>query len=92
MKTAMNAFPQNKTSTTTIHTWRKTHHDSINQAEWYLIQAKEKELLINEIPIEINPPTRKSRLFNSITEFVVKQMLIICKAFLLYKPLHFFQL
>tara|TARA_Y100001958_G_scaffold124835_1_gene92249 strand:- start:744 stop:1661 length:918 start_codon:yes stop_codon:yes gene_type:complete len=55
-----------------------------------LIQAKEKELLINEIPIEINPPTRKSRLFNSITEFVVKQMLIICKAFLLYKPLHFF--
>lgn len=42
MKTAMNAFPQNKTSTTTIHTWRKTHHDSINQAERYLLQAKEK--------------------------------------------------
>ncbi len=55
-----------------------------------LIQAKEKNLLINEVSIETNPPTRNSRLFKSVTEFVVKQMLIICKAFLLYKPLHFF--
>tara|TARA_B100000579_G_C22804866_1_gene841917 strand:+ start:245 stop:1162 length:918 start_codon:yes stop_codon:yes gene_type:complete len=70
------------------------HNLQINSNYTYtletLIQAKEKDLIINEIPIEINPPSRKSRLFNSITEFVVKQMLIICKAFLLYKPLHFF--
>ena len=55
-----------------------------------LIQAKEKNLLIGEIPIEINFPTRKSRLFKSTTEFVLKQMLIILKTFLLYKPLQFF--
>ena len=55
-----------------------------------LIQAKEKNLLIGEIPIEINFPTRKSRLFKSTTEFVFKQMLIILKTFLLYKPLQFF--
>ena len=70
------------------------HNLQINSNYTYtletLIQAKEKGLIINQIPIEINPPTRKSRLFNSITEFVSKQMLIICKAFLLYKPLHFF--
>ncbi len=55
-----------------------------------LIQAKEKNLLIGEIPIKTNPPTRKSRLFKSMTEFIVKQMLIILKTFLLYKPLQFF--
>ena len=55
-----------------------------------LIQANEKNLLIGEIPIETNAPTRKSRLFKSMTEFIVKQMLIILKTFLLYKPLQFF--
>ena len=55
-----------------------------------LIQANEKNLVIGEIPIETNPPTRKSRLFKSMVEFIVKQMLIIFKTFLLYKPLQFF--
>ena len=55
-----------------------------------LIQAKEKNLLINETPIEINPPNRQSRLFKSIPEYVSKQILIILKAFMLYKPLQFF--
>ena len=55
-----------------------------------LIQANEKDLLIGEIPIKTNPPIRKSRLFNSSMEFIVKQMLIILKTFLLYKPLQFF--
>ena len=55
-----------------------------------LIQANEKDLLIGEITIETNAPTRKSRLFKSMTEFMVKQMLIIFKTFLLYKPLQFF--
>ena len=67
---------------------------SINSSYSYtletLIQAKEKNLLIGEIPIETNFPTRKSRLFKSTTEFVLKQMLIILKTFLLYKPLQFF--
>ena len=55
-----------------------------------LIQANEKKLLIGELPIEINSPTRESRLFKSMKEFLIKQMLIILKTFLLYKPLQFF--
>ena len=55
-----------------------------------LIQANEKNLLIGELPIEINSPTRESRLFKSMKEFLIKQMLIILKTFLLYKPLQFF--
>ena len=55
-----------------------------------LIQANEKKLLIGELPIEINSPTRESRLFKSMKEFLIKQMLIILKKFLLYKPLQFF--
>ena len=55
-----------------------------------LIQANEKKLLIGELPIEINSPTRESRLFKTMKEFLVKQMLIILKTFLLYKPLQFF--
>lgn len=55
-----------------------------------LIQAKEKNLLISEIPIKVNPPTRDSRLFKTMREFITKQMLIILNAFLIYKPLHFF--
>ena len=55
-----------------------------------LIQANEKKLLIGELPIEINLPTRESRLFKSMKEFLIKQMLIILKTFLLYKPLQFF--
>ena len=55
-----------------------------------LIQANEKNLIISEIPIETNSPTRKSRLFKSMTEFIIKQMLIMLKSFLLYKPLQFF--
>ena len=55
-----------------------------------LIQAKEKDLLIGEVPIQINSPTRESRLFKTTTEFILKQMLIILKTFLLYKPLQFF--
>lgn len=55
-----------------------------------LIQANEKNLLIGEIQIETNLPTRESRLFKSMKEFLIKQMIIILKTFLLYKPLQFF--
>ena len=55
-----------------------------------LIQANEKDLIISEIPIRINEPTRTSRLFKSNFEFIRKQMLIILKTFLFYKPLQFF--
>lgn len=55
-----------------------------------LIQANMKDLIISEIPIKINKPNRPSRLFKSNFEFITKQMLIILRTFLFYKPLQFF--
>ena len=57
-----------------------------------ILQAEDKKLQIKEIPIEINPPTRKSRLFKGSFQFIVKQFAIIIKSFIIYKPFEFFAL
>ena len=57
-----------------------------------ILQAQDKNLQIKEIPIEINPPTRKSRLFKGSLQFIVKQFTIIIKSFIVYKPFEFFAL
>jgi glycosyltransferase involved in cell wall biosynthesis len=55
-----------------------------------IMQAKDKNLEIKEIPIEINPPTRKSRLFKNTFEYIAKQFVIIIKSFIIYRPFEFF--
>ena len=55
-----------------------------------IIQANDKDLKIDEIPIEINNPTRSSRLFKSNKEFVYNQTKIILNCFAIYKPFVFF--
>ena len=57
-----------------------------------ILQAKDKNLKISEIPIEINPPTRPSRLFKGIFQFIKRQLTIIIKCFIIYKPFEFFSL
>ena len=57
-----------------------------------ILQAQDKNLQIKEIPIEINPPTRKSRLFKGSLQFIAKQFAIIIKSFIIYKPFEFFAL
>jgi len=57
-----------------------------------ILQAQDKNLQIKEIPIEINPPTRKSRLFKGSLQFIAKQFTIIIKSFIIYKPFEFFAL
>jgi glycosyltransferase involved in cell wall biosynthesis len=57
-----------------------------------ILQAQDKNLQIKEIPIEINPPTRKSRLFKGSLQFIAKQFTIIIKSFIVYKPFEFFAL
>lgn len=57
-----------------------------------ILQAQDKNLQIKEIPIEINPPTRKSRLFKGSLQFIVRQFAIIIKSFIIYKPFEFFAL
>jgi glycosyltransferase involved in cell wall biosynthesis len=55
-----------------------------------ILQAQDKSLQIKEIPIEINAPIRKSRLFKSIFQFMLKQLTVIIKCFIIYKPFEFF--
>jgi glycosyltransferase involved in cell wall biosynthesis len=57
-----------------------------------ILQAQDKNLQIKEIPIEINPPTRKSRLFKGSLQFIARQFAIIIKSFIIYKPFEFFAL
>jgi glycosyltransferase involved in cell wall biosynthesis len=57
-----------------------------------ILQAQDKNLQIKEILIEINPPTRKSRLFKGSLQFIARQFAIIIKSFIIYKPFEFFAL
>ncbi|MGZ6004531.1 MAG: glycosyltransferase family 2 protein [Candidatus Saccharimonadales bacterium] len=51
-----------------------------------IIQAGNKGLHISSIPVETNPKLRESRLFNSTFEHVRKSMIIIIRAYIMYKP------
>jgi glycosyltransferase involved in cell wall biosynthesis len=51
-----------------------------------IIQAGNKKLKIDSIPIATNPKTRESRLFGSTAEHVVKSAGAIIRAFIMYKP------
>jgi glycosyltransferase involved in cell wall biosynthesis len=51
-----------------------------------IIQAGNKKLKIDSIPIATNPKTRESRLFGSMAEHVVKSAGAIIRAFIMYKP------
>lgn len=55
-----------------------------------IIQAGNKRLAITSIPIDTNPKTRESRLFNSSLEHVAKSAATIVRAYLMYRPLAFF--
>ena len=55
-----------------------------------ILQAQDKNLQITEIPIEINRPTRKSRLFKGMFQFISRQLTVIIKCFIIYKPFEFF--
>ena len=50
-----------------------------------LIQLGLEDMNITSIPISINPKTRDSRLFSSISQYLWKQSLTIIKIFLLYR-------
>ena len=55
-----------------------------------IIQAGNKRLKIESVPIETNPKTRESRLFRSTPEHVMKSAAAILRAFVMYQPLTFF--
>lgn len=55
-----------------------------------IIQASNVGLSVTTVPIETNRPTRPSRLFRSIPEFVSKSVGIILRVYLRYQPLRVF--
>jgi glycosyltransferase involved in cell wall biosynthesis len=52
-----------------------------------LLQASHKRIAIDFIPVKTNNPTRPSRLFRSISQFVRNSVLIIVRVFFLYHSL-----
>ena len=51
-----------------------------------IVQASHKGLAILSIPIETNPPTRKSRLFKNIFQHMKKSGINILRCFVIYEP------
>lgn len=51
-----------------------------------IIQAGNKRLLIESIPVVTNAKTRESRLFDSTLEHVMKSAAAITRSFMMYKP------
>jgi glycosyltransferase involved in cell wall biosynthesis len=51
-----------------------------------IIQAGNKRLAIANVPVTTNAKTRESRLFKSYYQLVIKQMVTIVRAYIMYKP------
>ena len=54
-----------------------------------IIQAGQKNLTINSVPIRVNPETRPSRLVSNIFSYVAKSTFTIIRIFVIYKPFFF---
>lgn len=55
-----------------------------------IIQAGQRGWRITWVPIEINPPTRPSRLMRTIPEYVFRSVSTIVRVFVIYRPFRFF--
>ncbi|MFO7736202.1 MAG: glycosyltransferase family 2 protein, partial [bacterium] len=55
-----------------------------------IIQAGMKDISVKWVPVEVNPPLRRSRLLKSNFSYVLKSIVTIFRMFLLYRPFRFF--
>jgi glycosyltransferase involved in cell wall biosynthesis len=55
-----------------------------------IIQAGHNRFAIESVPVRTNPETRDSRLFKSIGSYIRRSVIVIVRAYMLYKPLKFF--
>lgn len=55
-----------------------------------LIQAGRRGLIVTSVPVATNPSTRPSRLMRSLGGFIVKQVITILRAYIMYRPLRVF--
>src|SRR5690242_17687777 len=55
-----------------------------------IIQAGKKRMAIAHVPIETNPRTRESRLFDSIFSYIKRSSATIVRIYAMYEPLKVF--
>ena len=55
-----------------------------------LVQAGQARLVVSSVPVEVNPPTRPSRLMRSTSEYLWRSLLTMLRSFVVYRPLRFF--
>jgi len=52
-----------------------------------IIQAGRSGITIESVPVRVNPPTRSSRLFRSIPQYILRATLSMLKVYTIYEPL-----
>jgi hypothetical protein len=57
-----------------------------------IIHAGRKRLAITHVPVDTNPKTRESRLFNNMFQHMAKSGAAIIRSYTMYKPLKVFLL
>jgi glycosyltransferase involved in cell wall biosynthesis len=55
-----------------------------------IIQAGQKGMAIATVKIGVNPPTRPSRLVKGMTGYIVRQLSVLVRVFMTYRPFRFF--
>lgn len=55
-----------------------------------IMQLSQKQMKIITVPIKVNPPTRKSRLFKNIFQHMYKSGFNLLRLFVVYQPFKFF--
>lgn len=55
-----------------------------------LVQARQASLTVTSVPIEVNPPTRPSRLMRGTGEYLRRSVATMLRSFVIYRPLRFF--
>lgn len=55
-----------------------------------LIQAGQRRLAIVSVPVETNAPTRNSRLFKHVPQFLQRSVITMVRAYTMYHPLRMF--
>ena len=55
-----------------------------------LIQAGDQRLAVASVPVDVNPVTRRSRLFRSTPEFLVQSLATTVRTYTMYRPLRVF--
>lgn len=55
-----------------------------------LVQAGRRRLVVRSVPVRVNPPTRRSRLAHGSADYVLRAMVSIVHAYVIYRPFRFF--